>query len=277
MGLAVVGNRIEAFWFCGPIEGMLRIVSSLTLFFIASASVSFGGTAEEAWYGIALRKKAADKNKAFQFVENNPSLPNLFIYGDSISIAYTPVVRDLLEGKANVYRLHVNGGDSSSFVSKMDTLHATMQNPALNGHWVHEWDVVQVNVGLHDLKYIVKGSKLDKINGKQVSSLDEYEKNLEKIIAYLGERHPRAKLVFALTTPVPEGEPGRHAGDAAKYNKVALKVLKNHPEIVINDLYSFTKPHHEVWWTRPGNVHFNKIGIRAQGEEVARVLEELLD
>ena len=83
--------------------------------------------------------------------------------------------------------------------------------------------------------------------------------------------------MFALTTPVPHGEPGRRAGDAARYNEVALKVLESHPEIVVNDLYSFTKPHHSEWWIKPGNVHFNPKGIRAQGEEVAKVLRQLLD
>ena len=62
-----------------------------------------------------------------------------------------------------------------------------------------------------------------------------------------------------------------------KYNKVVMKVLKKHPEIVVNDLFSFTKPHHSEWWSKPGNVHYNKEGIRAQGEEVAGVLEESLD
>jgi len=271
----VVVNRVEWLRDLQHLGTMTKIVSLVTLFLLASTVL--GGTAEKAWYGIALRKKAEDKNQAFHFVENNASLPNIFIYGDSISIAYTPVVRELLDGKANVYRLHVNGGDSSSFVSKMETLHSTMQNPKLDGHWTHEWDIIQVNVGLHDLKYVVNRSKLDKVNGTQVSSLDEYASNLKGIISFLSHHHPNAKLVFALTTPVPRGEPGRHAGDAARYNDVALKVLKSHPEIVVNDLYSFTKPHHSEWWTKPGNVHFNTAGIRAQGEEVARVLEELLD
>lgn len=256
---------------------MKKLIALFSLLVFSSATSVFGGTAEDAWYGIALRKKADDKNAAFQYIENDPSLPNVLIYGDSISIAYTPVVRELLSGKANVYRLHVNGGDSASFIAKMDTLHKTMQNPRLDGHWAHDWNVIQVNVGLHDLKYVVNKSKLDKVNGKQVSTLDQYERNLRGIIDYLGKNHPKAKLVFALTTPVPEGEPGRHAGDAVKYNKVALKVLDAHPDIVVSDLYSFTKPRHAHWWSKPGNVHYNKDGIRAQGEEVARILSELLD
>ena len=271
----MVVNRVELLCDLQHTGTMIKVVSLVTLFLLASTV--FGGTAEEAWYRIALRKKAEDKNQAFHFVENNASLPNIFIYGDSISIAYTPVVRELLDGKANVYRLHVNGGDSSSFVSKMETLHSTMQSSKLDGHWTHEWDIIQVNVGLHDLKYVVNRSKLEKVNGTQVSSPDEYASNLKGIISFLSYHHPNAKLVFALTTPVPHGEPGRRAGDAARYNEVALKVLESHPEIVVNDLYSLTKPHHSEWWIKPGNVHFNPKGIRAQGEEVAKVLRQLLD
>lgn len=236
---------------------------------ILSASL-FANDAEDAWYSIAAKKNANSANDPFVYVENQRDLPNVLIYGDSISIAYTPIVRELLDGKANVYRIHVNGGDSSSFVSKMDTMHATMKR-----HWKHDWDVVHFNVGLHDLKYVVNG-KLDRVNGEQVSSLDEYDRNLREIIAYLKKNAPKAKLIFATTTPVPEGEAGRVAGDAAKYNRVALKVMKDYPEIQVNNLYRFTKPHHSDWWSKPGNVHYNPEGIKAQGEQVARVLTKRL-
>ena len=230
----------------------------------------FSNDAEKAWYSISLRKKADKKNEAFLYVENDPSLPNVLLYGDSISIGYTPATRGALKGKANVYRLHVNGGDSSSFIAKMDAMHLTMKP-----YWKHDWDIIHFNVGLHDLKYVVKG-KLDKENGEQVSSLDEYASNLKKIIAYLKRKAPNAQLIFATTTPVPEGEAGRVAGDAARYNARALEVLRAYPEIGVNDLYSFTKPHQPQWWTRPGNVHFNATGVKAQGEEVARVVAKAL-
>jgi lysophospholipase L1-like esterase len=238
--------------------------------FIGLLNAGFSSDAEKAWYSIALRKKADKNNAAFLYVENEPNLPNALLYGDSISIGYTPATRDALKGKANVYRLHVNGGDSSSFIAKMDAMHLTMKP-----YWKHDWDVIHFNVGLHDLKYVIKG-KLDKENGEQVSSLDEYAANLKKIIAYLKRKAPNAKLIFATTTPVPEGEAGRHAGDAARYNAKALEVLESYPEIGVNDLYGFTKPNQPQWWTRPGNVHFNSTGVKAQGEEVARVVAKVL-
>ncbi|QDT30372.1 GDSL-like Lipase/Acylhydrolase [Gimesia panareensis] len=230
--------------------------------------------AKEAWQKL-VRSPRFNKRPAFQFVKNNPKLPNVLLYGDSISIAYTDATREALKGKANVYRLYCNGGDSSSFIQKMKTMHTTMGQEDLKDHWDFKWDVIHFNVGLHDLKYM-NGKKLDRVNGKQAISPADYEKNLRAIIAYLKKLAPNAKLIFATTTPVPEGEPGRIAGDAAKYNQIALKVLKDYPEIAVDDLHAFTKPHHAKWWSKPGNVHYNTAGYTAQGQEVARVIEQQL-
>lgn len=50
--------------------------------------------------------------------------------------------------------------------------------------------------------------KLDKIKGKQVSSMAEYKLKLDKVCKYLIQESPKAKLIFATTTPVPEGASG---------------------------------------------------------------------
>jgi lysophospholipase L1-like esterase len=243
----------------------MRIITLVFLFSVLSISAE---TAQEAWN--SLLSESLKKRPAFAFVENNPELPNVFIYGDSISIAYTPTVRAELESEANVYRLHVNGGDSSSIIQKVDTLRTTMKD-----HWDFQWDVIHFNVGLHDLKYVV-GSKLDRAKGEQVSTMDEYETNLRKSIRYFMQIAPNAKLIFATTTPIPKGEPGRHAIDAGRYNRVALKVLEDFPEIEVNDLYKFTLPNQPDWWTKPGNVHFVEKGYSAQGKEVARYVRDAL-
>lgn len=229
-------------------------------------------SAEEAW--TKLTGKSVGRPE-FAYVVNNAELPNVLLYGDSISIGYTQRVRSVLKGQANVYRLYCNGGDSGSFIPKMTKMHDAMRHEKLDAPWTFEWDVIQFNVGLHDLKYL-SGKKLDKENGKQVSSLADYKKNLRDMVAYLKKLAPNAKLIFATTTPVPEGEPGRFGGDAAKYNKAALEVLADYPEIQINDLFIFTKPNHPEWWVAPGNVHYKSVGSNAQGDEVARVVIDSL-
>ena len=151
-----------------------------------------------------------------------------------------------------------------------------MFQPDLKQGWDFDWDVIHFNVGLHDLKYVVNG-KLNKEEGKQVSSLETYEDNLRSIIGYLKSRYPQAKLIFCSTTPVPEGERGRIAGDAVRYNEVAYNVLKDYPDIRINDLYTFSIPVQERYAANLGDVHYKPEGSRLQGIEVARVIAEALD
>jgi hypothetical protein len=241
-------------------------------------SILMGGlacaeSAEDAWLKLVGEKFST--RPEFAFVENNPALPNVLIYGDSISIYYTQRVREQLKNQANIYRLYCNGGDSGSFIAKVDKMHHAMRDEKLDAPWTFEWDVIQFNVGLHDLKYL-SNRKLDKVKGEQVSSMVEYKKNLREIMIYLKEGAPDAKLIYATTTPVPEGEPGRVAGDARKYNQAALEVLSDFPAIATNDLFTFTQPNHPAWWTEPGNVHYNKTGSNAQGDEVARIIHEMI-
>lgn len=226
-------------------------------------------SAKNAWLELVGEEFA--KRPPFSFVEQKPMLANVLIYGDSISIHYTQRVRETLAAKANVYRLYRNGGESQTFIPKMNKMHDTMRNLSLTGHWDFDWDVIHFNVGLHDLKYI-KDGKLDISNGTQVTTIAEYKHNLREIVLYLKKHAPSAELIFATTTPVPEGAAGRVAGDARKYNEAALLVLKDFPEVSVNDLYHFTKPVHSKWWLAPGDVHYNKTGQNAQGDEVARAI-----
>lgn len=212
---------------------------------------------------------------AFEYVHPKKGVPNVFLYGDSISIGYTPAARKTLKDSASVFRFHKNGGSTDHLIPGMEEMQKAMFQPALKQGWKFKWDVIHFNVGLHDLKYLRDG-KLDKANGKQVSSIDEYKTNLNEICNYLSTEFPKAKLIFATTTPVPENADGRNAGDSVKYNKAALEVLAKYPEIAINDLYAFTKPNLENWAIKPGNVHFNELGKTEQGKEVARIILENL-
>lgn len=252
---------------------MMKRLTTLLLAALFSGVAVFGAEsvnkAESAWAKLAGRFA---KRPEFAFVENDPSLPNVLIYGDSISISYTQRVRAKMEGQANVYRLYHNGGNSTRFIPMMTTMHKTMRDEQLDNPWTFQWDVIHFNVGMHDLTIM----NPDEDVGKQESrtSIDAYKKNLGDIVTYLQQLAPDAKLIFATTTPVPEGAfgPTRIAGDSQRYNAAALEVLSTTPDIAVNDLFALTKPNHPEWWSKPGNVHYNKTGSNAQGDEVARVL-----
>ena len=175
--------------------------------------------------------------------------PRILIVGDSISIGYTPFVNQMLEGKASVEHNAGNGGPTSNGVAHIE-------------EWLKDgnWDVIHFNFGLHDLKIME--------NGKHQVSLEDYEKNLALIVAAM--KKTRAKLVFATTTPVPEGKqnPVRITADVPRFNAAALRVMERN-NVAVDDLYDVAlKRITEI--QRPNNVHFTDPGY----EELAKPVVE---
>ncbi len=192
-------------------------------------------------------------------VDEDPALPRILLIGDSISMGYTIPVREALAGKVNVQRIPTNGSSTWVGLEHLD-------------EWLGEkkWDLIHFNWGLHDVKYM-KDGKLD-LEGTQVSSLEQYTENLDKLIVRL--KRTGAKLIWATTTPVPEGASGRKAGDCETYNDAVLYVVGRH-EVAINDLFAFAKPIlGEI--QLPENVHFSDEGSARLGKEVARRILEVL-
>lgn len=247
----------------------LEVLGKAVFACILCSNFAFAESGEDAWSELVGAKLM--KRPEFAYVQNNPDLPNILIYGDSISMDYTLRVREKLKDKANVYRVYCNGGDTEKVIPAMRKVH-----DAMSPYWSFNWDVIHFNSGLHDLKYLDENGKYDSKNGKQVRSAAEYADNLKSIFAYFGEVAPDAKIIYATTTPVPQNSSGRKAGDALKFNEAALKVCKDYPEIEINDLYALTKPNFSKWRIRPGNVHYNQLGQQSQGDEVANVILKVL-
>ena len=139
-----------------------------------------------------------------------------------------------------------------------------------------KWDVIHFNWGLHDLCYRNPESKVqgnrDKVNGTLSVPLEQYEKNLEELVKQL--KATGAKLVWASTTVVPEGEAGRKLGDDIKYNGVAAKVMERHG-IPTNDLHALSVSFNGKYSQR-GNVHYNKDGYAELGKRFAEKTIALL-
>lgn len=198
-------------------------------------------------------------NPAFAYVEENPSLPRVLLIGDSISIGYTPEVRKLLDGKANVLRIPVNGGPTSRGIESID-------------QWLQDgnWDVIHFNWGLHDIKRLRNG-KID-INADWQVAPEQYEKNLDTLVRKM--KATGAQLIWASTTPVPEGAAGRVKGDELTVNRIAEKIMKKH-NVPINDLHACVLPHLEKYQRRQ-NVHFNDEGSTFLAQKVAEEITKLL-
>jgi acyl-CoA thioesterase-1 len=188
-------------------------------------------------------------------VKDEPGLPRVLLIGDSISMGYTLPVREMLKGKANVHRVPENGGPTTNGLKRLD-------------QWLGEgkWDVIHFNWGLHDLR-------LDKDDKHQVS-IEDYEKNLRMLVQKL--KATKATLIWACTTPVPEGKvsPVRKDTDVVAYNKIARKIMEEE-RIAIDDLYIFALPKLKEL-QQPANVHFTKEGSAALAKEVAAQIEKAL-
>jgi len=212
----------------------------------------------------------ADLKGVWSFTAD-PKLPNVLIIGDSISIGYTRQVREKLIGKANVYR-PMNGkepdncGDTTIGLAKIDG-------------WLgqEKWDVIHFNWGLWDLCYRNPQSKeqgnRDKVGGKLSTPPTDYEKNLERLVTRL--EATGAKLIWANTTVVPEGEVGRFVGDDAKYNAIAARVMQKHG-IATDDLFTLTKGFAGRCSTKAGDVHYTAAGYEKLAVHVAAAIESLL-
>ncbi len=204
-------------------------------------------------------------NPAFQDPKNaDPKLPNILIIGDSISIGYMVPLRESLAGIANVYRPKTNCGPSNRGLENIDA-------------WLGDrnWDLIQINHGLHDLKYMgSNGQNLanPKAEGShQQIPPDQYAKNLDALARRL--KKTDAKIIWCETTPVPEGASGRVVGDSKKYNEIAKRVMSGHG-IETNQLYDHAL---ENVPTKEANVHYSPENSRRLAKWCAQVIVKHLE
>jgi hypothetical protein len=143
-------------------------------------------------------------NPALLAIKDQPGLPRVLLIGDSISIGYTLDVRKILKDKANVHRIPQNGGAIDIGLTKMKS-------------WLGDakWDVIHFNFGLHDAKFMSQTTLR--------STREQYATNLCTLVAQM--KATGAKLIFATTTPVPNGgklSPTRKFDSIPERNKVAF-------------------------------------------------------
>lgn len=194
-------------------------------------------------------------NPAMDPIQDVAGLPRVLLIGDSISIGYTLPVRKMLEGKANVHRIPTNGGPTKNGVANI-------------AKWLgaSKWDVIHFNWGIHDLKYMPDGKR-------QVEPAD-YEANLQSLVATL--KATGAKLIWATTTPIPEGElnPPRKFGQVKEYNEIAARVMMENG-VAIDDLNAYITPQLATM-QNPRDVHYTSAGSDYLAKQVAEEIGKAL-
>ena len=155
-------------------------------------------------------------------------MKKIFLIGDSIRMGYDKYVKEALSGAAEV----VYPEENSRFAEYvLRYAHTWKANLKLDD----DVDLVHWNAGLWDV--------LELFGEEPLTPIDFYAYFVEKIDKRLRRLFPKAKIVFATSTPVIEGvakEFIRHNNVIESYNRRAVEVLSG-TDTVINDLYTLAK------------------------------------
>lgn len=223
---------------------------------------------------------AGEKDTPAVTQSNSTNLPKVLIIGDSISGGYGGEVNKLLEGKARVIKLGAvagyriqkeafwHGRSGTATTLDFGSAKACVVDLERFAHHLSEtkYDVIHFNFGLNDS---FRGRK-----GAWHNPVEQYEKDLDKIVTLL--KTNGAKVVWANTTPIPDTDPDRPAGDELIYNAAAEKVMKKH-NIPINDLHGVvTRWEGYAEWKKKNDVHFSAAVYAMLAKQVVdKVLEQL--
>jgi len=136
------------------------------------------------------------------------------------------------------------------------------------------WDVIQFNSGLHDMKQKTLG-------GDYAVPVDVYKKNLRKQMEIM--KKTGATLIWCSTTPV-QNDSGsaryafRTKGAERDFNQAAMEVMREYPEIQINDLCKVVNESSVFdTWRKRKDVHFYRQDEQAVlGKAVADAVTKAL-
>ena len=200
-------------------------------------------------------------------------MKNIFLIGDSIrygahtvsatnelSPGYGIYVKEMLEGKANVYAPDENcrfAQYTLRFLRKW-----SKRVPA------EEIDVVHWNNGLWDV--------LREFDDEPLTPVEFYGDLLKRVYKRIRILFPNAKVIFALSTSVKEEwyKQGfcRYNCEIEEYNKKAVEVMKE-LGVEVNDLYTLSASFDDSMRADP--THFNDEGSKALAEQVVKVINNL--
>ena len=184
---------------------------------------------------------------------NETNLPRVLLIGDSIVRDYYPEVEKRLAGKAFVGRLA-----TSRFVA--DPVLLKEIETVLDGT---KFDVIVFNNGMHGWQH----------------SEAEYRKAFPKLIKAIRAHAPKAKLIWATTTPLRNGKDVTYDTKAeysderiAARNAVAAEIVAAQ-KIPTVDLSAAVRGHPEF---HSDNVHFNARGSQILAARICAAVTPLL-
>jgi hypothetical protein len=182
-------------------------------------------------------------------------MKKVLLLGDSIRMGYQELVKELLNGEAEVYYPEDNGRFAAYTLWQVNQMYNEL------GHF----DIVHWNNGLWDM------SRVEPMKGAMYS-IEEYIHYLNRIIDLVESQD--TEIIFATTIPIHQDKKTRNNEEVDYYNEVA-KQLMNNRKIEVNDLNQLLRKDCEQYICED-LLHLNKEGYLLCAEEVARIVREKL-
>ena len=155
-------------------------------------------------------------------------MKKILLIGDSIRMGYDKYVKMALDGVAEVFSPTENCR-FTQYVLRF--FHKWLEDSGFG----EETDLVHWNVGLWDVIQIM--------DDEPITPIEVYEAYLHRICKRIKLLCPKAKVVFATSTPIVEAKVSplyfRHNTTIEEYNAAAVRALAG-TGTVINDLYALT-------------------------------------
>ncbi len=179
-------------------------------------------------------------------------LPRVLLIGDSITRGYYHEVANRLAGKAYVAQLATSAFLSDPMLLKEVTLMLDSMT----------FDVIQFNNGMHGWQH----------------SEEEYRRAFPQLVETIRKHAPRAKLIWATTTPLKDSTPAKPGEERPSDERIAARnaiarEIVTAQNIPTDDLYQLMAGHPEY---HSDNIHFNAQGISVQADQIAAEIQKLL-
>lgn len=192
-------------------------------------------------------------------------MKKIILIGDSIRQGYDKYVKEALKGIADVSYPGENCRFSTYILRNLIIWKRELE-------WGDDVDLVHWNAGLWDCLVMVDGEKL--------VPLEVYKENIDRICRQIKMLFPKAKMIFATSTPCIERlfadrDCKRKNSDTEMYNAAACEIVKKHGG-EINDLYELMKDVPEAYHS--DLTHFyTKEATELMTGKVLSVIENALD
>ncbi|MBQ8741745.1 MAG: SGNH/GDSL hydrolase family protein [Clostridia bacterium] len=189
-------------------------------------------------------------------------MKKILLVGDSIRMGYDKYIKKIFEDTAEVYYPDENCRFSTYVLRNL----ASWRDQLDCGDDI---DLIHWNAGLWD--------DLRMLDGEPLVGLEEYSRNVERIYSAIGKLFPKARIIFATSTPVREElftTLKRYNADTERYNAEAVRISLEHGAI-INDLYGIVKGAPKSYYSDMTHL-YTKEGTELVTEQVRRSIESVL-